>query len=477
MNWKESRKKLIKLYKSEGSKLDKQIAQYYTIYGKDNVIEYRALLQRLSTSERDLLIRDIDAFVNKYPQFENVKAVRESIYKLDRLEGLRVSIEMQQMELAGKEKELIGKHLIDTYGKGVMDSLNRLGHGTNFNTFDKNVVRKFINEKWIDGKSLSKRIYDNRSKVAKYIVTQFRNGVIRGDTYRDLSNSLIGKFSEVSSKQAMRLIRTEGTRVMNEATISTFEKEFEEYRYSAIFDDRTSQICKSLDGRVFKMKDRQAGVNFPPMHANCRSSYDIEIPKNWMELAQEKAREYDKGVENHDIKDYNLNKQINFDVAAKKVIEHGIKTGNEGLMWLDLNGNEIIEFVTGDSSRVKITKDTINHLMSLEKDSVISLHNHPGSSSFSSADMNVACRIESVKEMRVIGHDGTKYFLEIGSGIRPSFNDIDEAYHVIGSKLNPKYQKIFDETGDSKGTWKEQAHEINEELARIFNWTYRRELK
>lgn len=166
-----------------------------------------------------------------------------------------------------------------------------------------------------------------------------------------------------------------------------------------------------------------------------------------------------------------------FDIAAKKVIEHGIKTGNEGLMWLDLKGNEIIEFVTGDSSKVNITKDTINYLASLEKNSVISLHNHPGSSSFSSSDMDVACRIESVKEMRVIGHDGTKYFLEIGSGIRPSFSDIDEAYHVIRNKLNSKYQKIFDETGDSKGTWKEQSHEINEELARIFNWTYRRELK
>lgn len=83
------------------------------------------------------------------------------------------------------------------------------------------------------------------------------------------------------------------------------------------------------------MKDRQAGVNFPPMHANCRSTYDIEIPKSLMELAQEKAREYDKGVENHDIKDYNLNKRINFDIAAKKVIEHGIKTGNEGqYVWI-----------------------------------------------------------------------------------------------------------------------------------------------
>lgn len=282
------KQKLIKLYKSESSKLDKQIAQYYTIYGKDNVIEYRSLLQKLSDSERDLLIKDIDSFVNKYPQFENLKSVRESIYKLDRMEGLRVSIEMQQMELADKEEELIENHLIDTYGKGVMDSLNRLGNSSNFNTFDRNVAKKFINEKWIEGKSLSDRIYENRDKVAKFMTTEFRNGVIRGDTYKDISKNLTDKFSEVNSKQAMRLVRTEGTRILNEATISVFENEFEEYRYSAVLDGRTSQVCRALDGRVFKMKERQAGVNFPPMHPNCRSSYNIEIPKNWLGLTTEK---------------------------------------------------------------------------------------------------------------------------------------------------------------------------------------------
>ena len=357
------KKKLTKLYKSEGSNLDKQIAQYYTIYGKDNVIEYRNLLRKLSDVERDLLIKDIDTFINKYPQFDYIKAVRESIYKLDRLEGLRVSIEMQQMELAGKENELIEKHLIDTYSKGVMDSLNRLGHGTNFNTFDKNVARKFINKGWIDGKSLSSRIYNNRSKVAKYMSTQFISGVIRGDTYYDISKNLISKFGETSSKQAMRLVRTEGTRVMNEATITVFENEFEEYRYSAIFDKRTSQICKSLDGRVFKMKDRQAGVNFPPMHPNCRSSYDIEIPKNWMELAQEKS--------NGEITDVGLaqNGRLNFDADTGKVISSGVKSRD---VRLDLSGFETSNgiTITGISKhfnerlheRGLNTKDTIDAL-------------------------------------------------------------------------------------------------------------------
>ncbi|KYG90771.1 hypothetical protein A0U40_18005 [[Bacillus] sp. KCTC 13219] len=47
-------------------------------------------------------------------------------------------------------------------------------------------------------------------------------------------------------------------------------------------DLRTSDICASLDGKKFDLKKAQAGVNYPPMHPNCRSTtipvveYDAE---------------------------------------------------------------------------------------------------------------------------------------------------------------------------------------------------------
>ena len=175
-------------------------------------------------------------------------------------------------------------------------------------------------------------------------------------------------------------------------------------------------------------------------------------------------------------KGYNSVKETNYDIAVKKVLDHGKNTGNEGLMWLDLNGKEILPFKTGDNSSVAISQATMDYLRSLKKETVISLHNHPKSSSFSSADMSIACQLESVKEMRVIGHDGTKYFLEVGNGARPEFHIIDYEYTVLQNKLQPKYQQIFDKTKDAQATWKEQSHEINEGLAKLFGWKYRREL-
>lgn len=175
-------------------------------------------------------------------------------------------------------------------------------------------------------------------------------------------------------------------------------------------------------------------------------------------------------------KGYNSVKETNYDIAVKKVLDHGKNTGNEGLMWLDLDGKELIPFKTGDNNSVAIPQSTMDYLKSLNKETVISLHNHPKSSSFSSADMSIACQLESVKEMRVIGHDGTKYFLKIGNGSRPEFHIIDYEYTVLQNKLQPKYQQIFDKTKDAQATWKEQSHEINEGLAKLFGWKYRREL-
>lgn len=189
-----------------------------------------------------------------------------------------------------------------------------------------------------------------------------------------------------------------------------------------------------------------------------------------------------QNIKEDDLKDVEKNsiieekkELINYEKAVKKVLEYGKSTGNEGLMWLDLEGNEIIPFKTGTSNRVVITPDIFNYLKSLEKDTVISLHNHPSSSSFSPADMNVACLLESVKEMRVVAHDGTKYFLRIGDGRRPECDIIEDTFYKIQNDLESKYLKILKEEKDELKVWKEWSNEINKNMAERFNWDYRRE--
>lgn len=90
------KKRLSKYYDSEFRKLEKQIAAYYQEYGENNVIEYRKLMEALSDEDKRLLIEQMDEFAKKYPQYAHLMPVRESIYKLNRLEGLQYSVIMRR---------------------------------------------------------------------------------------------------------------------------------------------------------------------------------------------------------------------------------------------------------------------------------------------------------------------------------------------------------------------------------------------
>lgn len=61
------KKRLSKYYDSEFRKLEKQIAAYYQEYGKNNVIEYRKLMEALSDEDKRLLIEQMDEFAKKIP--------------------------------------------------------------------------------------------------------------------------------------------------------------------------------------------------------------------------------------------------------------------------------------------------------------------------------------------------------------------------------------------------------------------------
>ena len=113
------KKRLEKFYDAEFKRLDKEIAAYYQTYGYDNVIEYRRLLQSLSDEDRTLLMERMDDFAEKYPQYANLMPVRDSIYRLDRLQGLQYSVFMTEAEIAGYTNDQIEAYLMRLSQQGL----------------------------------------------------------------------------------------------------------------------------------------------------------------------------------------------------------------------------------------------------------------------------------------------------------------------------------------------------------------------
>ena len=83
------------------------------------------------------------------------------------------------------------------------------------------------------------------------------------------------KLTNTTTYNESRLLVTESARVQAESQKLTYLKDLGEdgeYKYVAKIDKKTSKICHTLNGKVFKVKDMVPGINAPPMHPWCRST-------------------------------------------------------------------------------------------------------------------------------------------------------------------------------------------------------------
>lgn len=287
------KKRLSNTYDTESAKLEKQIASYYQMYGENDVLEYRKMMEGLSDDDRSLLFEQMDAFAEKYPDYAHLMPVRESIYKLNRLEGLQTSVKMQQLEIGAITNEQLTEHLNKQAMRGANAAAETLGFGKNFYSMNSEIVKNFVNVPWANGKNFSQRIWDNADKLANYLNTDIARGLARGDSYDRLVRNIKGRFGTVSRNDAYRLIYTEGTYVMAESSMQPFTDDFDKYRISTVGDGKVCAICRGASKQIYDIKDRKPGVNFPPFHAWCRCTFTIEVEDwdKWMDDYEKKHSE------------------------------------------------------------------------------------------------------------------------------------------------------------------------------------------
>lgn len=264
---------LAREYRRHERELRDEIAAYYARYGRGNVIEYRALLQALPDADREQLIERMEEFFRAHPEHEYLREVRETVYRLDRLEGMQANIWLHQMEIGEMEEAEFRAHLEMAATEAGNLAAEALGHGPGFLDVNSSVIAATMSKTWAEGKNWSARIWDNRERLAGYLADDFAKGIARGETYESLCRQLMGRFQNVSRRDAMRLIYTEGTFVINEAQALVFAEDFEEYDVVTVGDGRVCDACKKLEkAGPFRIADRVAGVNFPPIHPWCRCS-------------------------------------------------------------------------------------------------------------------------------------------------------------------------------------------------------------
>lgn len=280
-------KKMSSLLNKVISDIDTEIAKLYLKYSKDNGISYQDALIYLKDDERKEFQKDLKYYIDTCRNEEKLDKYRQELQALStrarvkRLEVLKAKIRMGATDIEGFLKNDNVNVLKDIYSESYLHSMFSMegakGIDVKFNEPNLNNVKKLLEHPW-SGKNYSSKIWDTTGNFVNKMDSIVTTGLIQGKSYnviaRELERAKVGKNGNGGLRyQCERLIRTEAAFITEQAIKDNYEKYgVEEYEYSATLDLRTSEICSELDNKVFKVSEAITGVNYPPMHVNCRST-------------------------------------------------------------------------------------------------------------------------------------------------------------------------------------------------------------
>jgi SPP1 gp7 family putative phage head morphogenesis protein len=106
-------------------------------------------------------------------------------------------------------------------------------------------------------------------KILQSVRVNLAAAIKDGKPLSEIIGLLDSDGKKLSKESIARYARTKHTEVLNKGRLEFFKDSgvVVAYQYSAILDDRTSDICSSLHGKVFKAGSEPV----PPLHFNCRS--------------------------------------------------------------------------------------------------------------------------------------------------------------------------------------------------------------
>lgn len=238
--------------------------------------------------------------------------------RINRLQLMNLQAWAEVKKAAQQEQNLsrrmYGSVVEDAYYRTIFDTANKLGKTQTFTTLDTDTVNKVLNTKFY-GKNYSERIWANTDRLAGELNEIIAKAVATGQPQEVTIREVQERFN-VSASNAARLVRTEICYFENQGELESYKEiGVEKFKILATLDSRTSEICRSMDGKVFSVKEAKQGTNVPPLHPYCRSTITPYISKE-LEPKQRIAR--DPATE----RNYYVQGDMNYESWHKSLVEN-----------------------------------------------------------------------------------------------------------------------------------------------------------
>lgn len=270
-------------YERAIAKMNKDIEVWYNRIAKNNDVSLAEAKKMLNDKELKEFRWTLDEYIkygkengidkNWNKELENASAR----VHIERLEAMKLQVRGEIEKLYnGRESgfESYLKNLYkDQYNRTAFQIAKGTGVGTNLYSLNDKLVNTVIKKPWApDGKNFSDRIWEDKDKLINTLHTEMTQAFIRGDSLEKLADKIAEKM-KVSKANASRLVYTESAAYSSKARLKSYQDlGVEKYEIVATLDNRTSDICQDMDGKVFDLKDYEVGVTANPFHVRCRTT-------------------------------------------------------------------------------------------------------------------------------------------------------------------------------------------------------------
>ena len=263
---------MVRLYDYHFKELEKEIRAFEQRYADKNGLPLSEVKARVDEM-------DVKAFEEKARRYVeekdfSPKANAElSLYnlkmKMNRLELLQYQLDLEMVALANSEHKLTERFLNEEYTETLKAQSGLLGKSVLSASEIEKAAQAVLNTPF-KGVKWSDRVWERQDALRGIVARMTEDYLLKGKNPTTMISQIRKEFG-VSASEAKRLAVTEGARVATEAERQSYRSNgYKEYEFIA--EPSACDLCKPLDGKIFKVKDMEPGKNASPMHPHCHCS-------------------------------------------------------------------------------------------------------------------------------------------------------------------------------------------------------------
>lgn len=261
---------MTRLYNYHFRELEKEIRAFEQRYADKNnlsIAEVKARVDELDVKAFEEKARRYVEEKDFSPKANSELALYNLKMKMNRLELLQYQLDLEMVALGNAEHKLAERFLNEEYTKALKVQSGLLGKTVLSASQIEETAQAVLNTPF-KGVKWSDRIWERQDDLRQIVARMTEDYLLKGKNPTIMIPKIKKEF-DVSSHEAKRLAVTEGARIATEAERQSYiANGYDEYEFIA--EPKACDICKPLNGKIFKVADMLPGENAAPMHPHCR---------------------------------------------------------------------------------------------------------------------------------------------------------------------------------------------------------------